>query len=212
MPVDPAEAYALFSRDYFYMALLASLGTLQLAVTFGGYRGLYMLPWRNASRVAGVLLLVASVLYFFLSPLWIEGPWAAGSVAADSATREWGTASWGDLGQARNVNDVDGGLSGGGQAVWFPAATGIALVISIAAGFVGLKLRGREPGHVATDSELDPSPGADGLDALRDGDFQGALGQSVGSMRATFRRDAITAWNSAPSWTLPKLIAKRLGR
>ena len=212
MSVNPSEVHSLLSRDYFVMAFLVSLGTLQVAVSIGGYRGLYLLPWTFISRFAGVALVIAGVLFFFLAPLWVDGPWASGSVGADSSVREWGRAAWADLGHATNINDIDGGLSGGDQALWFPVATGLALTLSIASGFVGMKFRSGVPGHISTDDELEPRAGEDGLDALKDGDFQGALGQSLGEMNRTFRRDAVAAWSAAPSWALPKFIARRLGR
>ena len=211
VPVDPSQAYALFSRDYFYMAFLASLGTLQVAVSMGGYSGLYLFPWRAASRAAGVVLIISAVLFFCLSPLWVEGPWAAGSVRADSATRDWGTAGWGDLGAARNVNDIDGGLSGGAQALWFPIAASLALVTSIATGFLGRRVTGKAGGQVSGEIDME-RPGVGGLDALRDGDFQSAIGRSVAEMRRSLRLDLQSIWLSTPAWAIPRLVARMIWR
>jgi hypothetical protein len=110
------------------------------------------------------------------------------------------------------VNDIDGGLSGSSQALWFPAAAGLALVISISTGFLGMKLAGKSTGRVADESDLEPGPGVDGLDALRDGDFQGALGRSVVEMRHSFTRDVQSIWQATPAWSIPRFIARMVWR
>ena len=140
MTPDPSDVQALFARHYFYFALLATLGALQIAVSIGGYRGMWLIPGRLSTRFFGVALIIAGVALFFMLPLWVDGPWAAGSVEADSSTRLWGKADWGDLGAARNVNDVDGGLSGTGQATWFPLSALIAGIVSLAAGTLNRRL------------------------------------------------------------------------
>jgi hypothetical protein len=86
------------------------------------------------------------------------------------------------------------------------------LVISISTGFLGMKLAGKSTGRVADESDLEPGPGVDGLDALRDGDFQGALGRSVVEMRHSFTRDVQSIWQATPAWSIPRFIARMVWR
>ena len=117
-------------RQYFVMAFLVVLGALQIAASIPGIRGMMILPGRIPTRFLGGGLIVLGIVLFYLMPLWVDGPWAAGSVESDSTNREWGRAAWSDLGAARNVNDVDGGLSGTDHARWFPMAMALALITS----------------------------------------------------------------------------------
>lgn len=207
---DPEEVRALFSLHYFYLALFASMGALQIAVSIGGYRGMWLLPHRMLTRFTGILLIVAGIALFFLMPLWVDGPWAAGSVEADSSMREWGKADWGDLGAARNVNDIHGGLSGTGQATWFPLATLIAVVVSLTAGsinrrvFPGMTSAGRTDGRTAEDP--------DGLDALRENDYPQALRRSWRKFRRDLPSDASQALSQSDDWSITAWLWRRFRR
>ncbi len=140
MNTDPLVVRDVFASHYFLLAFLASLGTIQVAVSISGARGLWLTPHRTVTRWLGIALIVTGFLIFFAQPLWIEGPWAAGSVEADSASRVWGQADWGDLGGARNVNDIHGGLDGTRQAIWFPLSAVLAFAISAVVGALNLRV------------------------------------------------------------------------
>lgn len=169
-------------RHYLLMAFLVSLGALQIAVSTGGYRGMWLVPHRLAARWLGIALIVVGVAVFFLQPLWVEGPWAAGSVDADSATREWGTASWGELAGARNVNDIHGGLAGTAHATWFALGALGALAVSLSVGALTVRLSRRRSEHGQADE-------ADGLDAMREHDFPSALRTSLEIAQKSWRQD-----------------------
>ena len=68
------EAIAVMGRDYLLLAFLVNLGTLQVAVTWSGSKGFWILPWKQATRLLGTALIAAGVAVFVLSPLWVEGP------------------------------------------------------------------------------------------------------------------------------------------
>jgi hypothetical protein len=204
---DPAEVHALFARHYFYLATLVGLGTLQIAVSLGGHRGLWLLPGRMLSRWAGIAFIVAGVLLFQLQPLWVDGPWAAGSVEADSSGRLWGKADWQDLGAARNVNDVHGGLSGTDQAGWFPLGAAIAAAVSLFAGAINRRLfPGRYQPHAGKDAE------ADGLDALSLMQPWPALRRSWRRFRSELRNDAATMLSRADRWSVTAVMWRRFRR
>ena len=199
--------HALFARHYFYMAALATLGALQIAVSIGGYSGLWLLPGRMFSRIAGVVLIAAGVALFFLLPLWVDGPWAAGSVGADSAMRQWGRADWGDLGAARNVTDIDGGLSGTGQATWFPLSALIAAVVSLAAGSINRRLfQGRM--RAAAGAEAGDGD-EDGLESLASHDYPGALKRSWRKFRHDLPADASRMLAVADPWSITVVLWRR---
>ena len=170
-------------RQYLVMAFLVVLGALQIAVSIPGIRGMMFLPGRMPTRILGAVLIVVGVAVFYLMPLWIDGPWAAGSVVSDSTQREWGTAAWSDLGAARNVNDVDGGMSGTDHARWFPIAMALAMIASLAGGTVMLRLfppsKAPDGGGLAT-----------GLEGLETRPFLSSLRTSFADLRATIKTDA----------------------
>ena len=165
------------------MAFLVVLGALQIAVSIPGIRGMMILPSRVPTRILGVLLMASGVVIFYLMPLWIDGPWAAGSVVSDSTQREWGTASWSDLGAARNVNDVDGGMSGTDHARWFPIAMAMAMIASLAGGTVMLRLFP----PAKTPKAEGPATGLKGLSSRP---FLSSLKTSFEDLRATIKADA----------------------
>lgn len=207
MTPDPADVQALFARHYFYFAALATLGVLQIAVSIGGYRGMWLVPGRLSTRWLGVLLIAAGVALFFLLPLWVEGPWAAGSVEADSSTRLWGKADWGDLGAARNVNDVDGGLSGTGQATWFPLSALIAVIVSLAAGTLNRKLFTE---RMRDDPAEEGPTDLDGIDRLKQQSYFAALKPSWARFKRDLPEDATSLLSRADRWSISVLIWKRL--
>ena len=165
------------------MAFLVVLGALQIAVSIPGVRGMMILPGRVPTRILGGLLIVAGVVIFYLMPLWIDGPWAAGSVASDSTQREWGKASWSDLGAARNVNDVDGGMSGTDHARWFPIAMALAMIASLAGGTVMLRLF---PPSRTSNADGQQT----GLEGLSSRPFLPSLKTSFADLRASIKTDA----------------------
>lgn len=170
-------------RQYLVMAFLVVLGALQIAVSIPGIRGMMILPGRVPTRILGGVLIVLGVVVFYLMPLWIDGPWAAGSVVSDSTQREWGRAAWSDLGAARNVNDVDGGMSGTDHARWFPIAMALAMIASLAGGTVMLRLF--PPSRSSNAEEWQT-----GLKGLSSRPFLSSLKTSFADLRATIKIDA----------------------
>ncbi len=204
MTPDPSEVQALFGRHYFYFAALTTLGALQIAVSVGGYRAMWLLPGRLITRYFGVVLIIGGAALFFMLPLWVDGPWAAGSVEADSSTRLWGKADWGDLGAARNVNDVDGGLSGTGQATWFPLSALIAFIVSISAGALNRRLF---PGRMiqATQRAADP----DGIELLVSESYWTSLRRSWKRFKKELPADAAALVKRADRWSISVQIWER---
>ena len=167
-------------RQYLVMAFLVVLGALQIAASIPGVRGMMLLPGRIPTRLLGGVLIVLGIVIFYVMPLWVDCPWAAGSVVSDSTQREWGRAAWSDLGAARNVNDVDGGLSGTDHARWFPIAMALALITSLAGGTLMIRLF---PPPEAND-------GRPGLEGLSTRPFLSALKISFADLRSTIKADA----------------------
>ena len=166
------EAHSLFVWHYALTAFVASLGTVQIAVASSGLRGLWFLPGRRAVYALGILMVLAAFAWFFLAPLWVDGPWKAGTVVSGSPLREWGRAAPGDLPSARNLSDAYGGLSGPGQGLRFPAAA--AAAVAFALGLSSLaNLRRRGP----------PGKEPEGIQALEESAYPGALLRSIGYWR-----------------------------
>lgn len=213
MKPDPSDVQALFALHYFYFAMLATLGTLQVAVSVGGYRGLWLVPHRLGTRIAGFVLIFAGAALFFLMPLWVDGPWEAGSVEADSSSRTWGRADWADLGAARNVNDVDGGLSGTGQATWFPLSALIAVCVSIGIGTANRKLFSA---HAASISPcIGSTTGAgddDGIALLKSHSYRKALSMSWRRFRRELPADATVLLARADRWSISVQVWARIRR
>jgi hypothetical protein len=156
----------------------------------------------------GVVLISAGIALFFLLPLWVDGPWAAGSVEADSSTRTWGKADWGDLGAARNVNDIDGGLAGTGQATWFPLGAVIAVLVSIGVGTANKRLfPARPPGQSSSDRDDD-----DGLALLDHLSYLEALKASWSRFRRELRGDAAVLLARADRWSFSVRVWERYFR
>ncbi len=210
MNTDPLAVRDVFASHYFLLAFLASLGTIQIAVTISGARGLWLTPRRTTTRWLGIALVVAGFLIFFAQPLWIDGPWAAGSVEADSVSRVWGQADWADLAGARNVNDIHGGLDGTRQAIWFPLASVLAFVVSAVVGALNLRVFART-------RSSDPQPDSPGTSASDEGGITGLADRSYFSNLPVslriFRLEAGDVWRagfaSADRWSVFRLIFGR---
>ncbi len=166
---------------------------------------MWLLPGRLTTRYFGIALIIGGVALFFTLPLWVDGPWAAGSVEADSSTRLWGKADWGDLGAARNVNDVDGGLSGTGQATWFPLSALIAGILSIAAGTANRRLF---PGRMIPDGDVTPGD-VEGIDLMVSGTYLSALSPSWQKLKRNIRKDAAALLKKSDRWSISVQIWER---
>ena len=192
-PDDVADA---FTGDYLIAAYVASLGAIQIGASVGGLRGLFLVPSKRVARTLGVLLVFAGLAYFLLAPLWSDGPWGAetasgGVSGAEGLNVVWGRSSWADLPRARNINDVDGGLSGAAQGLWFPAGAAAAFASTfILASIINRRLAGRPVGPL------------DGIGALGSASWWRALRPSLrawrgmwrGELRAQFDDDREWAW------------------
>ena len=208
MNTDPLAVRDVFASHYFLLAFLASLGTMQVALTISGARGLWLTPYRATTRWLGIALIIAGFSIFFAQPLWIDGPWAAGSVEADSATREWGQADWADLAGARNVNDIHGGLDGTKQAIWFPLASVLAFIVSAVIGSLNMWT-------ISRTRSGDPEP--DTPDSGDDGGISGLAHRSYFSNLPvswrSFRLEVDGVWRgrleTADRWSVFKMILGR---
>ena len=201
MSVNPSDVRNLFESHYFLFAFLSSLGTLQIAVTSSGIRGLWLTPYRRVTRWLGFVCIITGVLVFFGQPLFIDGPWAAGSVQAESTTREWGTASWDELAGARNVNDIHGGLDGVVQAIWFSLAAISAFAVSVVFGALSVKADTKESRF---DGKLDD---IDGLTGLLHRSYFSNLPISIRNFRLESRKFWRDRVRSADRWSLIKIIS-----
>jgi len=208
---DPIAVRDLFASHYFVFAFLASLGTLQIAVSNSGMRGLWLTPHRGMTRWLGVALIVTGIVIFFVQPMWVDGPWAAGSVQADSITREIGTSSWSELAGARNVNDIHGGLDGNKQAKWFPLAAILAFVISALIGTVNVKTLRKLESSSSSDSPTDTATNAidDGLGGLANRSYFENLPVSFRNFKSDIPKVWRTGLDSADRWSLFKMIFGR---
>ncbi|MBI4220038.1 MAG: hypothetical protein HY682_07850 [Chloroflexi bacterium] len=176
-----SDIHALFVRDYLIMSYLAALGAIQVSVSIGRVRGLFLIPDMRVTRALGILLVLIGIASFVLAPLWSAGPWGrpdpAGPVIGYEGKRvQWDTARFTDLPRARNINDVNGGLSGNSQSMWFAFGAFAAIATTYAiSSFTNRKLK-RPGGHAR-----------DGIEALKDSAFPHALGRSLRHWRAGWR-------------------------
>lgn len=199
--MTPDDVYGLFIRDYLVMSYVASMGAIQLGASIGGLRGLFLLPGLAPTRMLGVFLVCGGIASFFLAPLWTAGPW--GSVAggrivigAEGDPVPWGKAALHDLPQARNINDINGGMSGNTQSLWFAVGAVSAIVTTYAVGsVVNRRLKS-------------PVPPSLGMEALKDTTFSSAIGGSLRYWRRMWR-DELRSLN-APAW-LTFLSTRRKG-
>jgi hypothetical protein len=210
MNTDPLVVRDVFASHYFLLAFLASLGTMQVAVTISGARGLWLTPSRIATKWLGIALIITGFLIFFAQPLWIEGPWAAGSVEADSVSRQWGQADWAELAGARNVNDIHGGLDGTRQAIWFPLAAILAFGTSGLVGALNMRVFKRTGIPDARSAPGDKRTG--GLTGLADRSYFSNLPISI----RVFRSEIVDVWRSglasADRWSVFRVIFGRSAR
>ena len=213
------SAAALMVRDYLILAFLVSLGTLQIAVTISGIRGLWLLPNRKLTRYLGILLIVVGLAYYIFSPIWIEGPWAAGSVIdGTSENRQWGTATLGEISGARNLNDIHGGMAGTAYAIYFIFSAVLATLFAAIIGSLTLLVSGG-PRSEPRDADTSPSPvpvgegrgegtAQDGLDALGNTDAFSTLITSLRNLRQTGKADIRNELRSAHRWSVPSMIGR----
>lgn len=201
--MTPDDVASAFSRDYLVMAYVASLGAIQIGATVGGLRGLFLIPEARAARALGVLLLVSAFAYFFLAPLWSDGPWgretAAGGVSgAEGLNVEWSSSSWADLPRARNINDIDGGLSGTTQGLWFPTGAAAALVSTLVlASIVNRRLAGR------------PAAPLDGIGTLGSASWWRALRPSLRAWLAVWQRELRAQFDDDREWAWLRRFVNR---
>ncbi len=219
--MTPHDIGNLFLRDYLIAMYVATLGVVQIGASYGGLRGLLFLPSPGAARRLGIVLMVAAFVYFFTVPLWAEGPWGpeipetpetpeATTVAAggaspgvtgrDGLSVEWGTAAWGDLGGAHNLNDVDGGLSGGSQGIWFPLAAGLALISTFLISSV-INRRLREIDHSISIFH--------GVELLKSASWAAAVRPSLAAARADWRRIVRGEFDGEHEWGGIRMIVNR---
>ena len=125
-----------FVRDYIVMVYLETAGFLQFGAAYGGLRGLQILPSPRHSMFLAIILALAGLVYFFSVPLWMDGPWGSelgGQLVTGAEGQQvgWGKSSLGGLAAARALNDVDGGLSGGSQGIYFPLGATLAIISTL---------------------------------------------------------------------------------
>lgn len=191
------------TRHYLLLVFLLSLGSVQIGASVGGLRGLWLLSDKRWNVALAVALGLAGIALFTLMPLWTDGPWAAGSVVdGTSESRRWGAAAFEDLTRSRNLNDIHGGLNGGDYGAWFPLTALAAVGFSVVAAAVRMRFAGRP-------ATGDAPAGADGFGALSYMDWFAALRVSWRKLRRTIWSDLLSLLRETPSWTLPKLIARR---
>ncbi|MBI2965145.1 MAG: hypothetical protein HYY34_02945 [Chloroflexi bacterium] len=182
--MTPEDIRAIVVRDYLVMAYLGTLGAIQIATAISGLSGLWFIPNRTATRLLGACMVGAGIAFFFLAPLWTAGPWGSVPggrivIGAEGEPVPWGKASYRDLPQARNINDVNGGLSGTSQALWFASAAGAAIATTYALGSI-INFRRNAPVGV---------PG-EGIESLKGAAVHRVLGRSIRYWRDSWRTEA----------------------
>ncbi len=210
--MTPHDIGNLFLRDYLIAMYVATLGVVQIGASYGGLRGMLFLPSSRGARWLGAFLMVVAFAYFFTVPLWAAGPWgpeatdaAAGGVTPsvigrDGLTVAWDTAGWSGLGGAHNLNDVDGGLSGGSQGIWFPLAAGLALISTfLISSIVNRELR-----------EIDFSRNIfHGVELLKSASWAAAVRPSLAAARADWRRIVRSEFDGHHEWGGIRMIVNR---
>jgi hypothetical protein len=210
--MSPHEIGNLFLRDYLIAMYVATLGVAQIGASYGGLRGMLFLQSQGAARRLGAFMVVVAFVYFFTVPLWAEGPWgpeipdaaagvaASGVVGRDGLSVEWDVAVWGDLGGAHNLNDVDGGLSGGSQGIWFPLAAGLALFSTfLISSVINRGLR-------ETDDSRDIFQG---IELLKSASWAAAVRPSLAVARADWRRIVRREFDGEHDWGGIRMIVNR---
>ena len=220
-------------RDYLILAFLVSLGSLQIAVSISGIRGLWLLPNRILTRALGIILIITGIATYILSPMWIEGPWAAGTVTdGTSAGRSWGTATFDEISGARNLNDIHGGMAGTAYAGFFMLSAVLATLFAAAIGTINTRLLSPSRSEEDAWSEAiegvpdtnNPHPSAspsfgrglgggreqipDGLDALKRTNAISTLTASLHALRRTGSQDIRNLMRSAHRWSIPSIVER----
>ncbi len=227
-------AAAAMTRDYLILAFLVSLGSLQIAVSISGIRGLWLLPNRILTRALGIILIITGIATYILSPMWIEGPWAAGTVTdGTSAGRSWGTATFDEISGARNLNDIHGGMAGTAYAGFFILSAVLATLFAAAIGTINTRLLSpsRSEGDAWSEAitkgvpeTSNPHPSAfpsfregvgagreqipDGLDALKHTNAISTLTASLHALRRTGSQDIRNLMRSAHRWSIPSIVER----
>ncbi len=210
--MTPHDIGNLFLRDYLIAMYVATLGVVQIGASYGGLRGMLFLPSPRAARRLGAVLMVVAFAYFFTVPLWEEGPWgpevpgaaeggtSPGLIGRDGLSVGWDTAGWGDLGGAHNLNDRDGGLSGGSQGIWFPLAAGLALFSTfLISSVINRGLR-----------EIDRSSSIfHGVELLKGASWATAVRPSLAAARADWRRIVRGEFDGEHEWGGIRMIVNR---
>ena len=207
------SAAALMVRDYLILAFLVSLGSLQIAVTISGIRGLWLLPNRILTRYLGILIVVVGLAYYIFSPLWIEGPWAAGSVIdGTSENRQWGTAAFSEISGTRNLNDIHGGMAGTAYAVYFVVSAVLATLFAAIIGAINIRLSpspSRSEGDAWSEAITQGMPeSTDGLDILKNNDPITTFKSSLSNLRQTGKADIRHEMHSTHRWSIPSMIGR----
>jgi len=164
----------LFTNHYLLTAFVASIGVIQLAAVSARLRGLWFLPNPKLTYALGGALIIGAFIWFIFTPLLVEGPWGHSPRSAELHSRDWGQSSFRELGAARNVNDIDGGLAGNAQATLFPAgATAAMLITLVVTSLINWQLSGRQ------------ACGYDGVEALKAEAYARSLPSGVQYWRST---------------------------
>jgi hypothetical protein len=182
--LTPQDIGDIFLRDYLIAMYFATLGVVQIGASYGGISRILFLRSERASRVLGLLLILGAALFFFTVPLWQEGPWGAIAVEGvrgrEGLTVAWDTSSWNNLTSARNINDVEGGFSGGSQGIWFPLAAGLALISTYLISSVIHRSSARAPVSVT---------GNIGIEHLKSNTWAATVRASLTNWRRSWRRE-----------------------
>ncbi|NQW18942.1 MAG: hypothetical protein HQ478_15835 [Chloroflexi bacterium] len=193
--MTPQDIGDIFLRDYLVAMYLATLGVVQIGASHGGISGMLFLRSERASRVLGSLLMVGALVFFFTVPLWDDGPWGAespnGVTGREGRTVVWETSSWDDLTSARNINDIDGGFSGGSQGIWFPLAAGLALISTYVISSIIHRSGPRPPSDITSNS---------GVEHLKSSTWLKVVRPSLGYWRHRWRSEVADEFALGRPW------------
>ena len=193
--MTPQDIGDIFLRDYLIAMYFATLGVVQIGASYGGISRILFLSSNRSSRVFGALLILGALLFFFTAPLWQDGPWGAelsvGVTGREGLSVAWETSSWGDLSSARNINDVDGGFSGGSQGIWFPLAAGLALISTYLISSIIHRTKLQSPVGVASNT---------GIEHLKTSTWAAVVRASLSNWRRTWRREVGEEFAAGLPW------------
>ncbi len=189
------------------MVYLETAGFLQFGAAYGGLRGLQILPSPRHTTILAIALVAVGIVYFFSVPLWIDGPWGAEMDAPSVTGAEgrqvgWRKSSLGDLARARALNDIDGGLSGGSQGIYFPLTATMAVFSTLAVA----SLRNRRRRSSATDP-------LSGLGMLESNPWSRSVGPSMKAWRKEWRSELAHQFAPSNAWGgVASIVRWRRGR